>query len=493
MRRRWTLLLCGLGLVGPGAGGDARAEVVELVGGRALQGKILDGQTSEDGLAVELFDTGGVIVVRWDHILPARAKELKVRTGLEVAEESEILVPGHRVLLAGGQIVEGKALNPDEKDKPLQLKTRTSVQPIERNMIARIDETQLPGLIVYTSDELYQILRDANPPETAAAHLDLAVKCMQIGALMQAQQHLSAAKADPGFGDTPDGRKIPALERQLDVLIKSKGAQDMAAQIGAAMRSNRWNDALRSLNSLDEQYKDEQVRRVIRFELLENQVVRGRDGYFKKECQKRVYSTMAREIETKSREKKPLREDPNAPRGVATPGTLSAARQWVARDLPTRIWDKVQTELDLKPEEMDRYWKERSGKNAQTANYGTGSFIVVKRAAAPKGSQDPNRQRRPPGSGQQPQGPQRQVKEDKPKTEEEWFQEVGPGDKARWLTAFFVESSGMFEIIRTDESEACGSCGGKGVQTSDNTDGSQTSKICPLCNGATKFRKVIYR
>jgi hypothetical protein len=492
MRRRWTWLFCALGLLG--LGGAARADVVELVGGRAIQGKILEGQTGEDGLAVELFDTGGVIVVKWDHILPARAKELKVRTGLEVAEETEILVTAHRVLLTSGEVLEGLALNPDEKDKPLQLKTRTSVQQLERIRIARIDETQLPGLAIYAPDELYQKIRDENPPETAAAHLDLAVKCMHMGALSQAQSHLAAAKADAGFADTLEGKKIPALERQLDTLVKSKGAQDMVAQIRVAMRGNRWNEALAQLAALDTQYKDEQVRRLIRFDLLESSVVRGRDSFFRREVQKKVYFTMARLIDGKSREKKPLRDDPSQPRGVATPGTLAAARQWVSRDLPTQIWDKVMADLGLKPEEMDKYWKERSGKNPQTANYGTGSFIVVKRAAAPKSGQDPNRQRRPPGgAGQQPQGPQRQAKEDKPKTEEEWFEAVGPGDRARWLTAFFVESSGMFEIVRTDESQACEACGGRGVQVANNSDGTQSSSICPGCNGATKFRKVIYR
>ncbi|MCE9634159.1 MAG: zinc finger-like domain-containing protein [Planctomycetes bacterium] len=494
MRKTWGWLL-GL-LVITGIGAIAQADVVELVGGRAVQGRILSGQTSEEALALELYDTGGTILVKWDHIVPARAKELRVQTGIEVSEDEAPTVAGHRVLLVTGQVLEGLVLNPDAKDGPVQLKTRTSVQNIDRSQWVRTDPTELDGLLVYKPEEWYQIRRDQSPPDTPFAHKLMALFCMKIGALSQASTHLEAAMADGPFSETPEGKVLPALKKQLDVLMKSQGAQDLVAQINAAMRSNRWNLALSTLNQLDAQYKDEQVRKLVHFELLESRVVRGRDGYFGKEVQRRVYATMGRLIEGKSREKKPLRADENAPRGVATPGTLAAARQWLARDLPTQLWEKVAAELELKPEEMDRYWKARSGKNYQSSSYGTGSFIVIKRAAAAGGS-DPNRQRRPAGStrdsGGQQGGPQRQSKEDKPKTEEEWWDERSPGDRARWLTAFFGESSGIFEVIRADESESCDSCGGRGVLVSNGTDGSTQSTVCPKCNGSTKFRKVVFK
>lgn len=474
----------------------ARAEIVELIGGRAIQGKVIDSQASEEGLVVELFDTGGQILVRWEHIVPARAKELRIRTGIEVPDDVEIMVPGHRILTNtnGGQILEGRVLNADEKDKPLQLKTRTGVQTFERTTIARVDEASLPGLSVYTADELYQLLRDENPPESAAAHMDLAIKSMRIGALSQAGQHLSAAKADSAFADTPDGRKIPVLEKQLDVLVKSKGAQDMVTQIREAMRNNRWNDALKQLTSLDQQYKDEQVRRLVRFDLLESSVVRGRETYFRRELPRRVHSKAGKLIAAKAGEKKPARVAEDAPRGVAQPGTLAAARQWLGRDFPTKLWEEVGSDLDLKPEEMERFWKERTLRGVQTASYGTGTFIVIKKAPTSRAGTDPNRQRRPPGTAATPQGgPPTKAKEDKPKTEEEWWDTVGPTVRAQWLLALFAETGGLFEVSRTDESELCGGCGGKGVLTSTTTDGGTNQTVCPTCNQAGKVKKVYYR
>ena len=41
----------------------ALADVIPLADGRSLQGEILSGQTTDEGLAVKMFDTGGVVVV----------------------------------------------------------------------------------------------------------------------------------------------------------------------------------------------------------------------------------------------------------------------------------------------------------------------------------------------------------------------------------------------------------------------------------------------
>lgn len=497
MNRTRIALFAALLLVA-GSSATSRADIVELIGGRAIQGRILPGQSSEDGLAVELFDTGGTILVRWDHIIPARAKELRIQTGFETPDTREVFVDGHRVLLSTGQFVEGKALNLDAKGEALQLKTRNSVQSIERPNIARVDEVQLPGLLVHEPDELYQIVRDENPPANAAQHLELAQIAMDIGALSQAKEHLDAAAADAAFANGPGGKNIPALRRQLDVLLKSKGAQDMAAQIKSAMRSNRaagWNQAAKLVQDLDQKYPDEAVRKVIQFDLLRNNVRKGRETFFRKEVQRDVDSVMGRLIEKQARERKQAL-DPNAPRGVAQPGSLAAAKQYMARELPKSLWEKVISDMGITPEEMDVFWKERSSKKQKVATYGTGSFIVVKKVAQTRpGQNDPARPRGPAGSqrGQQGGPPKPPAKEDRPLTEEEWWEKVQAPDRARWMTAYFVESSGIFEVLRADESTLCEGCSGTGVTRATGTDGSVSTSVCMVCNGAGKVRKVYYR
>lgn len=494
--RPWMKMCAGILLAPLLAAAAARAEIVELNGGRMVQGRILESQSTDDGgLAVELFDTGGVIMVRWDHILPARKTELRVKMGFESPEtEDELLVPGHRILLSSNLWIEGKLLNPDEKDKPAQLKTARSVQSIDRPTIQRVDEAQLPARFVYTPDELYQMERDRAAPDSPAAHFELASYAMRVGALGKAKEHLDAAR-DPAFLASSEGRKIPQFERKLDLLIKCEGANDIKVQIEAAIRSKRWNDALAFVNQIDKTYTDEAVRREIRFDLLQHRVVIGRQTFFRRQVQSSIYQTMRKLIEAKAREKKQISQPGDAPRGAA-PGTLAAARQWMNKDLPKQMWDKVQADLGLTAEEMDAYWKDRSGKSPQMASYGWGSFVYVKKPAAAggKAGEGPQRPRRPSGSDRGQQGgPPRQVKESKPKTDEEWWEDAGTSERKGWMEAYFAEFCGIMTVIRVDESEMCDSCGGKGVKSTDNSDGTTSTSVCPRCNQAGKVRRVYYR
>jgi hypothetical protein len=68
---------------------DASAAVVELADGRTIQGEILAGQTTDEGLAVRVFQTGGVVVVDWDLVLPERAKKLRVEYGIDVPDDEQ--------------------------------------------------------------------------------------------------------------------------------------------------------------------------------------------------------------------------------------------------------------------------------------------------------------------------------------------------------------------------------------------------------------------
>jgi hypothetical protein len=75
-----------------------------------------------------------------------------------------------------------------------------------------------------------------------------------------------------------------------------------------------------------------------------------------------------------------------------------------------------------------------------------------------------------------------------------WWEERAkrPQERAAWLTAWFVESSGLFEI-RVDESERCSGCGGTGVLRTMNADGTTSSLGCPTCRGAAKVRVLEFR
>jgi hypothetical protein len=478
---------------------SCRGDMIELVNGSILQGDIVSGQTTDEGLAVKVYDTDGILIVKWDHIVESRRRQLRLENGIDLPEETVELVDGHRVLLNSGEYITGIAENPRDS-APLRMKTLTGTKEYDRSLLAgKVEDVKIDGLLVFNVEDLYQHIRDQNPPETAAAHKAMAQRCMNIGAYEHAKEHLLAASADEAFKGTAEGRAIDAMLRQAELMIRAKGASDLVQQIKRAQSGQKWNDALKLLNQIDAEYKDEQIRKAISFDLLEARVVKGRDTYFQRQIALDAYKVLESLTEKKAREQKPLRPDAAtaAPTGAAAQGSLAAARQWANRELSAQLWEKVGQDLGLTKEELEKYWKDRSVKNVRRVSYGTGSFIVVKKAAAaggkPGGSEPPRR--RPPGSDKDKGGknvPDKPQTVEKPLTDEQWWETRNNSDRRNWLIAYYVETSGYFDIVRADEPN-CEQCGGTGKITSTGTDGNQSSTFCKICNEAGRFRFVSYR
>ncbi len=488
----------------------ARAELIELTNGQVLQGDVKESQSTEDGLAVDVYETGGVVIVRWDHVAPSQRRELRLKIGIDLPEESVVLVDGHRVILTDGTKVEGIALNPRATNEPLRMKTRSGVKEYERASLAGpVEDVKIDGLLVNTPDELFQSLRDKDPPETSAAHKALALSCMNFGAYDHAKEQLLACKSDAVFMATDEGKAVDSMLRQCDLMIRAKGASDLAVQIRQAMGGNRWNDALNLLNQLDKDpnFKDEGIRKEIRFDILESRVVRGRDAWFQKEISKDVYKVFEQLVGEKAHEKKPLRDpadDPNAKPGSVTPGTLASAKQWITASggLTQQLWDKVASDLQLSKDDIEKYWKSRFF-ISHRSSYGTGSFIVVTRATTPPKPGGPTQptqpQRRPPGSqhssGKKDSGknaPPPADKVEKPLTEEEWWDSIQSPDKKAWLMAYFAERGGYFEVVATPQVN-CERCQGLGLLKSVGAQGDDNAHFCPTCNGCGLVRSVTFR
>jgi hypothetical protein len=475
----------------------ARGELIELVNGSILQGDVVSGQTTDEGLAVSVYDTDGIVIVKWEHIVESRRKALRLENGLDLPEETVELVKGHRVLLNSGETIYGVAENPRDS-APLRMKTRTGVKEYDRATLAgKVEDADIDGLVVYEVEELYQKIRNENPPETAYAHKAMAQRCMNIGAYEHAREHLQAAKADAAFMETAEGHAVDPMLRQAELMIRAKGASDLVHQIKLAQNGQKWNEALKLLNQIDKEYKDEQIRKAISFDLLEARVVKGRDTYFQRQIALDTYRVLEDLTTKKAREQKPLRPDAaGASPGAAAQGSLAAARQWANRELDAQLWKQVEDDLGLTKEEVEKYWPNRSVKNVRRASYGTGSFIVVKKpAAAGKAAGNEPVRRRPPGSDKDRGGknvPDKPSQVEKPLTEEQWWESRNASDRRNWLIAYFVETSNRFLVQSAIEAN-CDDCGGTGQIKSTSTAGEDSSTFCKRCNGGMRFRTVSYR
>lgn len=239
-------------------------------------------------------------------------------------------------------------------------------------------------------------------------------------------------------------------------------AEDLKLRIETAAESDRWNDALLLLGELDRSCRDPASRASAGVDELSARIVAGRETYFGKQAALTMYRATYALIEAKVRERETT--DPaggdavDAPSDAARRGTIAAARGWAIRELPAELGRTVSADLGLAPDDLDRFWKSRRVSVPRQAVYGSGSFIVV-------GTRNPS-----------------------DLTDEQWWHAADPVERMSWLTAFFVESSGLFEIVKTDGTP-CGTCHGSGsVGASVRPRGP-----CPVCHGACDFRSVTYR
>src|SRR5262245_63567978 len=79
------------------AAAPSRAEALRLRDGTLLFGEVLAHE--ESGVRVRRFDNGGVVDLRWDHLIPEEAERLREAYGY-LDKENE----GHRVLADRVQI-----------------------------------------------------------------------------------------------------------------------------------------------------------------------------------------------------------------------------------------------------------------------------------------------------------------------------------------------------------------------------------------------------
>ncbi len=203
MKRAILVLSAALAVsaLSPGARGD----LIELEGGKVLHGKILAGQTTEDGLAVQVYDTGGVVVLKWEHVLKSRAKELRIRYGIELEEEEIIYLDAHELTLTtGGPKPRGLVENVHETTGPVRLRTRRGVREYPRESVAAINPSRIEILLVYSPREAYQLYADEIQPDSSAADFDVGMRAFRLGDFEMAKTHYETAFADSDFAEVSE-------------------------------------------------------------------------------------------------------------------------------------------------------------------------------------------------------------------------------------------------------------------------------------------------
>ncbi|HKB15152.1 MAG TPA: hypothetical protein VKF62_03760, partial [Planctomycetota bacterium] len=194
------------------AAAPSRAEALRLRDGTLLFGEVLAHE--ESGVRVRRFDTGGVVDLRWEHLIPEEAERLREAYGY-LDKENE----GHRVLADRVRIADGTeivGLIVENRPDVLVVRLRESTINVPKGRIVPpLDRIEVDALVVYTKDQLYNERRGTLDLATAPGHLELARFLVRIRDWKRAAEHYRKVKElDATLHPGEVGAKIARCEER---------------------------------------------------------------------------------------------------------------------------------------------------------------------------------------------------------------------------------------------------------------------------------------
>jgi hypothetical protein len=470
------------------------AQGVQLKSGEFLVGEITD--PGEDSLTLRRFDNGGTLVLRWDQLTPGCAQRLKQLFSLAQDEEGEVMVAADIVeyqLPAGGvERLVGKIVSENEKD--IVVRSRGALFPIPRLAIVRRTSGEAPALQVLTKDEFYgEQLQAVQPGEDADRHILLAEILLRVRDYDRAEQHLHQAEK---LGNSKQPAAL-AGKLQLVALLQNSQAERDALDAIATCRAR--GEFVRGLQLIDEwerkygtgKLKEAFGREKARFQLArEKALVRAIADTW--------YGSVLKLAQKKANEN-----------GV----TLRVARTYAESELGKELRTLIGKAQNLTPDEVDGLWKKRLSKEhagvlrKDKYYYGIGSWVLgatdilkdtvqgkaekqdKERGAGGEMDREMERIARRLAEARRRAAQAQQNQDTDQYTEEDWWREAKPIERAAWIRAYYAEKSGDLTVIAAYVTP-CTTCGGEGSIPFIGDTGQPGKAKCHTCQG-TRFKREI--
>jgi hypothetical protein len=416
-----------------------------------MRGWIID--FDDDGFRFERFGGGGRTSIRWDDLLPADARALRISLGLELSEDERLgLIDGHEIFFKGGGSVRGLLVEKDA-DGTHRMKVEGLMLPYPGERIDRVEEVKVKEDEAFSREEVYLRRVERQPPHTALEHRRLADYLYDIGNWEAAdREYRTAMGKDPLMRV----RIEPRLEEIKDYLRDEEAARVFAKQKSDAVLNGRYRQSIENIRAYVADH--ENVRR------------RG--------------EKLIQEIEAKWLERKTARfhrvKNEEMDRSVRRylskfQPDLESAKAWVLAELEKTVLEQTSRRLRLTKEELEMLQETKPRGAPHWATYWSGTFVVSKRAKIGKSSKE-------------------RVAGD---PERWWATYRHVNTRATWLKAYAAERLDLFEVVSIKSTD-CERCGGTGrvrkMSLKALADGRHEWKeTCPRCFGAGIDRGVGYR
>lgn len=465
-------------LVGGGLFGSssADADVVHLRTGEAIKCIPLAEESDDDRLVLEDLLTGARRTLRWDALVPADRKRLRLAMSFDSEGQATITgtVVTYRLQGGGEDSVTGVVTGRD--DREVVLKSNGTDFKIAVARIIEERAVQVDPREVYTAEELYaQYMREqgvAFEAMTGRQHMQAGDKAKWVGALDQAEAHYRAAAEDTEFPLA--GVAAKRLEEILELKRNAEALEEIK-QMKRWTNMSRFERVRLGLEAFGEKHGELATAVQARLDRLKSDFEAKRNAKLRDVARRAFPDACMDAIEAKVREKDV---------------TLTDASGWTRKEMVDIAWAEVVKRMaqydTVTPEEAQAFWEGRKKRVWRKISYGSGTFIVKPAKVKPPARRANNNNRRGGNAGVVPTTP-------KPPTRDGWWASAKSKERAQWIMAYFVERSGLFEVNEVPLLRPCPLCNGRGLQTKLASNGATHAYICTRCAGSQSDVTVRYR
>jgi tetratricopeptide (TPR) repeat protein len=440
------------------AAAPSRAEALRLRDGTLLFGEVLAHE--ESGVRVRRFDNGGVVDLRWDHLIPEEAERLREAYGY-LDKENE----GHRVLVDRIRIADGSeivGLIVENRPEVLVVRVRENTINVPKaRIVPPLDRIEVDALVVFTKDQLYNEKRGSLDLTTAPGHLELARFLVRIRDWKRAAEHYRKVKElDPNLHPGEVGAKTTRCEERA-AREKEEEALD---SIRILRERGRFTEALKACEKFKADFPSTPLARDV--EELKKRIVARRAEETKKAAVLGWYELASRIAHAKAGDRKVPFEEAKA-----------YAERELAKEILKQVLDRVRRIDDsLDANAVRALFDGRDVKKLrnQRARYDQGTFALGKEKAR-AGLEPKEAESKPSAEDAQKKELDEKIRRylnalksaqggaSGPALEEPqaWWDRAPSAARGQWLLAYYAEFGGDMKEVRA-WADTCRTCGGRG-------------------------------
>jgi hypothetical protein len=487
-----TRLAAGLFFLGVASSAFAQ-DAVRLKNGRLLAGEVALKADDPEGFTVALWETGGVVRVRWDQI---SAEERRRLTKTEAAPPVP-LVQTTIVVTRNNEYFRGILTKEDARSLWVKERGKAAPTQIALSRIAKRETAQLPESDVYTPLEIFEMRERQADPKNAEQQRALAAYAQTWKLHEQAAACFGRA-ADLWAAARADDPRVAELRGAAAEM----NARRLLEQIEERSEKRDFDKAIEAAKELQEKYGATPTG--LANTSLESELTARREAFQKNRDREMLESIVKHWPGERDRLLRQI--------ALETAANLDQAKAR-AEALDAEIAKALAKRFAVTPDEVTAWWSRR-GETAPegskkklrrfSASYGSGTWIARggqdggsdfiefadpqnaaagQPGAAPRTGPNANRnQNRNPNNRQPP--PQNQPQADPNKelpTAAQWWSAQSASGRHSWLEAYYAEHSQMVTVEAVVNERICGTCGGDGIVTTVRV--VQTARVkCPRCH-----------